>query len=35
MLINGFDIANLNAKQFAVEFSHAAIKRRFVLTVRS
>lgn len=25
MLINGFDIANLNAKQFAVEFSHAAI----------
>lgn len=26
MLINGFNVANLNAKQFAVEFSHAAIK---------
>lgn len=26
MLINGFDVANLNAKQFAVEFSHASIK---------
>lgn len=26
MLINGFDIANLNAKQFAVEFAHASIK---------
>lgn len=25
MLINGFDVANLNAKQFAVEFSHAVI----------
>lgn len=26
MLINGFDVANLNAKQFAVEFTHANIK---------